>query len=419
MAATEPAADAVPPDTQAALLLCAPFGTPGHDPRPLAPREYDSLVAWLARKGRRPAELLRPRAVLPSADEPGLPSAVRLRALLARGVELAAALERWHRLGLWVISRADDTYPQRLRRKLRPAAPVLLYGAGERARLNAGGLAVVGARDADDQAVTFAQTVAARCAAGGVQVISGGARGIDRAAVSAALEAGGTAVVAVADRLDRAATARDAKEPIRDGRLTLVSPYDPEAGFSVPRAMGRNKLIYGLADFALVVQFAAQAGGTWAGVVEQLGLDPSEVPTTPVFVRASGNPDEGWEELQRRGALAFPGDAFRTGDPAEVLRRWAVPTAEVTPVRPADAGETCYRRCLPLLLQQLHAEPVAADFNGIAQRLEIEPSQLRAWLERAIGEGKVRRQRKKRRTVYIDVAFADGPGLFDGDGDAG
>src|SRR5947207_2931759 len=83
------------------------------------------------------------------------------------------------------------------------------------------------------------------------------------AAVAAALEAGGGVVTVLADRLDRAATARDAKEPLRQGRLTVVSPYEPECGFTVGRAMGRNKHMYGLADYSLVVQFTKGEGGTW------------------------------------------------------------------------------------------------------------------------------------------------------------
>jgi len=36
------------------------------------------------------------------------------------------------------------------------------------------------------------------------------------------------------------------------GRLALLTPYSPTGAFR-PAAMGRNKVIYGLADFAVVV----------------------------------------------------------------------------------------------------------------------------------------------------------------------
>lgn len=40
---------------------------------------------------------------------------------------------------------------------------------------------------------------------------------------------------------------------LAEGRLVLVSPYDPSTGFNVGNAMQRNKLIYALADASLVV----------------------------------------------------------------------------------------------------------------------------------------------------------------------
>jgi len=39
---------------------------------------------------------------------------------------------------------------------------------------------------------------------------------------------------------------------------------------SVGGAMGRNKLIYGLADFGVVVSSDHKTGGTWGGAVEAL-----------------------------------------------------------------------------------------------------------------------------------------------------
>src|SRR5438067_2008661 len=136
---------------------------------------------------------------------------------------MATALDHWQRLGLWVISRGEDRYPERLRRNLRSAAPTLLYGAGEITRLNRGGLAVVGSRNVTEEDLSFTRRVAERCVGAGIQVISGGARGVDQAAVAAALEAGGEAVAVLAERLDRTATSRDAKGPLRRGLLTLVT----------------------------------------------------------------------------------------------------------------------------------------------------------------------------------------------------
>lgn len=40
----------------------------------------------------------------------------RVAPLLQRGATLALAVEKWQRSGMWVISRSDSQYPERLKR---------------------------------------------------------------------------------------------------------------------------------------------------------------------------------------------------------------------------------------------------------------------------------------------------------------
>jgi predicted Rossmann fold nucleotide-binding protein DprA/Smf involved in DNA uptake len=469
MVQSQLASEIVRPDTQAVLLLCGSFARPSSaEAKPLTLQEYNALATWLVRQRKRPADLLRGAEDLLTAGVPELPEAERIRSLLARGVQMATAVDHWQRLGLWVISRGEDRYPERWRRSLRLAAPALLYGVGDVARLTRGGLAIIGSRDIDEEGLSFTRRVAGRCADNGLQVISGGARGVDQAAVSAALEAGGGAVAVLADHLDRAATSREAKEWIRNRMLTLVSPYGPESGFTVGKAMGRNKHIYATADFALAVRFAAGSGGTWAGAVEQLRQNTSGGVSVPVFARVSYNPKEGWTELQRRGALPFPEEAFWTGKVEETLRRAAsqptapqqtipplgsltvqsestadakslaegnVPSETSTPLplefAPAASNtasslptitgsevDTCYSRCLPLLIGHLQKEPGEKELPKIANQLDVLLKQLKDWLKRAIGEGRIKRKKSGRRIVYSDASSNGESGLFGQGGDA-
>lgn len=427
----------VHPDTRAVLLLCASLG--GHDTKPLSLREYNFLAQWLRDLGRRPADLLDPTGEL--LTRPDLPNSERVQSLITRGVQMATALERWERLGLWVISRGEDRYPQRLRRQLRHNAPALLFGAGDLTRLDRGGLAVVGSRDASPDAIDCTRRVAERWAGLGRQIISGGARGVDQAVMGAALEAGGGGVAVLADSLATTATSRSAKTAIRDGLLTLVTPYEPEMGFHVGRAMGRNKHIYALADHALVVCFTTGSGGTWEGAVEQLGRRAAEPAAAPVFVRVEGNPAEGWGQLREKGALPFPEESFFQDDSALDIVPRAEPAARaaavqanlfdapVAPVEqplpqqvviapvlaPTPAVEqpaSCYERCLPLLLSELHDEPGTKEVKAIAARLDLVPAQFSKWLYRAIVEGKVEKKKKGRKVVY---AVAAPPPIRQGD----
>src|SRR5690606_30118206 len=101
-------------------------------------------------------------------------SPARVRRLLDRGMELSFAVEEWSREGIWVLSRGDDAYPTKLRKRLREAAPPLLFGVGDRGLLESPSLGIVGSRAANDRALDFARRLGHQCSSEGITVVSGG-----------------------------------------------------------------------------------------------------------------------------------------------------------------------------------------------------------------------------------------------------
>ena len=182
--------------------------------------------------------------------------------LEARGGSFQFLLEHLAASGIWCVTRLDDAYPARLRNTLKHQAPPVLFGAGEFEIFRKPSVAIVGSRNLDESGESFARSLGALCAGHSVAVVSGGARGTDRVAMQAALEAGGHAVGILADSLVRTIRQPDVREFVTDGRLVLLTPYRPDNGFSVGAAMGRNKIIYGAADYAVVVASDYQKGGT-------------------------------------------------------------------------------------------------------------------------------------------------------------
>ncbi len=300
------------PNTKAILLLTAPLivgrGVP-RDPalRPLSlRREYSELAKRLHEIRREPADLLGVdgSVVLDeclAATGPRI-ERQRIESLLGRGVQLSLAVERWQTRAIWVVSRADDSYPKRLKARLREKAPPVLYGCGDPSLADSGGLAVVGPRDVGTNLIAYAQEVGVLAATTGRAVISGAARGVDRAAMAGALAAGGWAVGVLANDLARASTNRENRDALLDGRLVLVSPYDPAARFLAGHAMERNHSVYSLADASLVVEALVGRGGTWAGATAE--LDRRSV--SPVYVRSTLGHSEGLAALEARGALPWP-----------------------------------------------------------------------------------------------------------------
>ena len=147
---------------------------------------------------------------------------LRLRRLLGRGFLLSQAIERWQTRAIWVLSRADPAYPHRLKVRLRDEAPAVLYGCGDIGLLESGGLVVVGSRHVDDTLIDYAMAVGRLAAQAGRTLVSGGAKGIDQAAMRGALESGGKACGILPDRLEKTAINRENRNFILDQPAILI-----------------------------------------------------------------------------------------------------------------------------------------------------------------------------------------------------
>lgn len=430
------------PNTQAILLLTAPLivGKGSSSSELLTPGEYKRLARHLREIQHQPADLLSPDAAeLLNACQLVIEES-RLQRLLSRGFLLSQAIERWQARAIWVVSRADAEYPRRLKLRLREDAPAVIYGCGEMALLETGGLAVVGSRHVDDSLVDYTMTVGRLAARAGRTIVSGGAKGIDQAAMRGALEAGGNVSGVLADSLEKTAMNREHRNLLLDGQLVLISPYDPSAGFNVGNAMQRNKLIYALADASLVVSSDLNKGGTWAGATEQL----DKLKFVPVYVRSTGEPSKGLDALRAKGALPWPNPqdshAFEavfdvsnatpepTPEPGLALFSEdgatepppaiheeiepAQPPAEVPSSKPdAPAPEPATLVLPPSKVMPEPATPADALFAAVrelitallespmkdaevAAALDVTTTQAKAWLQRLADEGVIERQKK-------------------------
>ena len=416
------------PNTQAALLLCAKLGEHHAPAKPLSTRQYSALARWLEQHDLRPADLLEHhgRSLL---SELALREVERgqIERLLDRGAALAMIVERWTSRGLWILSVADEEYPSRYTAYLQNAAPPVLFGVGERAPLNQGGLAVVGSRHASEQDMAFARHIGEACAAQKVAVISGAAKGIDSESMMAAMNAGGKAVGILAEGLGRAAIAGPYQEAILEGRLTLISPYEPEARWQPYTAMDRNKLIYALADAALVIASSDGEGGTWSGAVEALKKGH-----IPIYVKASGEVAAGNRKLIQSGALEFPEPCddftrlFVRDHPAGPLFDQTVPTeieldrgsvvaqlprsdqaesgSTSAPVSEAAAKEDHASSAIAKVLDLL-AEPLG--IKALASQMDISQREVKSLVNRAMEEGLIRRVNTRYiRTSEVPTLFA-------------
>ncbi|TDR32539.1 DNA-processing protein DprA [Hydromonas duriensis] len=165
-----------------------------------------------------------------------------------------------------VVSLSCRQYPQHLLTTADP--PAVLYVKGRLSLLNHNAnLAVVGSRHATAQGVSNAEQFAQQLAAGGMNIISGLALGIDAAAHRGALAAfkanahAGSTIAVIGTGCDIIYPARNrdlAHQVARDGVIVSEFPLGTKAMASnFPR---RNRIISGLSQGVLVVEAALKSG---------------------------------------------------------------------------------------------------------------------------------------------------------------
>ena len=404
-------------NTKAILLLTAPLqmGKAESTVHPLTARDYGRLAESLIVHGHQPSDLLTPQ--LGQVLDECLPSDInkeRINQLLRRGVLLSLTLEHWQARAIWVISRADPDYPKFYKKHMQQNTPPILYGCGDISLLQNDKLAVVGSRKISDTLTEYAKHIGNLAAKAQCTVVSGGATGVDQAAVQGVLAGGGTAVVVLPANLETEALSRKYRNALLDGRLALVSQHDPKTRWTIGRAMERNKLIYALSNAALVVESSYKEGGTWPGAVEQL----DKLNFVPVYTRSEGEISVGLKGLQQKGALPWPNPQtpadLRTVLSGEQLSSKSDASKQeflftnATTVTAFEQHDATTQITLPQPLSEVTEMP-ASDIlfvtfekliedigsqitvSEVADHLKIEKKQATNWLKRLTDEGKYTR----------------------------
>lgn len=239
----------------------------------------------------------------------------RVAKLLAASTAFAFERERLEEEGVRLVSALDSTFPPHLRAALGDSCPAFMLVAGPTEFLTLPAVGVVGSRNVSEAGMSVAAHVATEATRRGRVVISGLARGVDQAAMAAALAGDGRVVGVPSEGIRVVARNAEVRRHVHEGRLCLASPYAPAVRFTAGNAMGRNKVVYGLAEVTLVVASDSGSGGTWEGAREALRRGFGRVAVWTGEGAGRGNAD-----LVRFGAVAVDDVAalFDLGEPTPV-----------------------------------------------------------------------------------------------------
>lgn len=196
-----------------------------------------------------------------------------------------------------IVLWSDSEYPSWLRSIADP--PPFLYFFGDLSLLRNLAVAVVGLRSCSEEGLKATAHIAGGLAQAGITVVSGMAKGIDRAAHLAGLEGPGGSIGVLGAGIDVVypKSNNDLYLRMREKGL-LVSEYPPGHGIDARNFPVRNRIISGISRAVVVAEAAVRSGSlnTARHALEQ----NRELMAVPGPVTAASA--KGCQELVRRGA---------------------------------------------------------------------------------------------------------------------
>ena len=187
-------------------------------------------------------------------------------------------------------------YPDALR-ALR-ACPPILWHRGDADLLQRRAIGLCGSRDASPRGLYVAADVGRHAAETDAVLVTGLARGVDREAMRAALDAGGAAIGVLAEGWERWAL-KGLEPMIEDERLLVLSEFRPSARWQAWQAMQRNETIVLLAEEMHLIE-AGERGGTLDAGRRALRHG------RPLLVLETGHWTDGNDMLVREGGERTP-----------------------------------------------------------------------------------------------------------------
>lgn len=209
-----------------------------------------------------------------------------------------------------VIDRLDPEYPAQLAEIHDP--PFLLFVRGRMPEPDLPAVAIVGTRAPSEGALGSTRRLAEGCAAAGLVVVSGLARGIDAAAHLGALKSRGVTIAVLGNGIDSIypRSHRTLAVRILDEGGAVISEYSPGVPPVRYHFPARNRIISGLCRSVVVAEAPAKSGAlhTAEFALEQ-GRD--------LFVLRDGTHGDvgaGCRNLAEDGAVVIDGAADILGD---------------------------------------------------------------------------------------------------------
>ena len=220
-----------------------------------------------------------------------------------RLVKVYMAIQNLKRKNINIITRASQEYPKLIKLKLKNKRPAVIFYIGNLDLLDNKIVGIVGSRNIKENEIMYTENLTKDLVSNSYTIVSGGAKGTDYIAEQTAIKADGNLILFLSNGLENKIKETAIIKQIIKGKLLLLSEELPNSAFKIYSAMTRNKYIYSLSYYTIVVKTDFEKGGTWAGAVEALKNNLCKV-----YVKDSES--IGFRALLHMGARIYSDDSY-------------------------------------------------------------------------------------------------------------
>jgi DNA processing protein len=209
-----------------------------------------------------------------------------------------------------IISRDDATYPPLLKSRLANEAPNLLYSTGDLSLIRRPAISVVGSRNVDEGVLSQTISISSHLSKKKYTIVSGFAKGVDRAAHRSAIENGSVTVAILPYGILRRTSEAGDNLLEYSNHIVYLSQFLPTLPFNGQNAMRRNVLVAAFSDAMIAMNNAVErdANGKHSGTFNAAMTALKH--NIPVFVKTAVSERTNNNDILAQGATPF--DSFKS-----------------------------------------------------------------------------------------------------------
>lgn len=170
------------------------------------------------------------------------------------------ALSDIENLGIQVITKYDNLYPQRMIRKMKKRAPLYIFYVGEISLLREG-ISIAGLVDISKKERSYTKRLIDKIKEEQLMFVSNDTRGPDEVALHYAIHHDCFSVCFICH--DFLKKMQEYRRYLKSKQLVLLTAIDPTKHFTVTNAIDRNSYVCGLSKYQIVVSSKINNGATW------------------------------------------------------------------------------------------------------------------------------------------------------------